>query len=90
VVNLRLTIVSQIGGWWQTAYNDPLLMPATTLPNISIVVTDPDKGAITIATSGGVLNMLDGYQYTVQMKQPTDNDAAYKTVARGFIELFNR
>ena len=90
-VDLRFTIVSQIGGWWQSVI---LTNGAMSIGNpndpIAIEITDPDKGAVTISTKGGVLNMLDGYNYTIQIKQPSDPDTAYKTIARGFIELFNR
>lgn len=90
-VDLRFTIVSQIGGWWQSVILTNGAMPIGN-PNdpIAIEITDPDKGAVTISTKGGVLNMLDGYNYTIQIKQPSEPDTAYKTIARGFIELFNR
>ena len=89
--DLRFSIVSQIGGWHYTVIlkNGALPVGADNDP-IAIAITDPDKGAVTISTKGGVLNMLDGYNYTIQMKQPAEPDTAYRTIARGFIELFNR
>lgn len=90
-VDMRFSIVSQIGGWWQSVILSNGVLPVGDVNDpIAITITDPDKGGVTISTLGGVLNMLDGYQYTIQMKQPGTPDTSYKTVARGFIELFNR
>lgn len=88
-VDVRLNIVSMIGGWHQSVV-DPGSVQFNTNANIYVTIIDADKGYITIRTDGGVLNFLDGYNYTVQMKAPTDPDSAYKTIARGFIEVFNR
>jgi hypothetical protein len=88
-VDLRFSIVSMIGGWWQSVILQGM-MQASTNQNIYITIVDPDKGRIRLQTDGGVLNFLDGYNYTVQMKAQADPDSAYKTIARGFIEVFNR
>jgi hypothetical protein len=88
-MNLRLSIVSMIGGWWQSVV-DPDTAQYNPNGNIYIDVLDVDKSHIRIRTDGGVLNFQDGYNYTVQMKAPADPDSAYKTIARGFIEVFNR
>lgn len=88
-VDLRFSIVSMIGGWWQSAVLQGMTQ-ASTNQNIYVTIVDPDKGRIRLQTDGGVLNFLDGYNYTVQMKAQADPDSAYKTIARGFIEVFNR
>jgi hypothetical protein len=89
VVALRFSLVSQIGGWWMSVVNSATPNYNPGMP-CAITITDPDKGAVTITCEGQVLNMLDGYNYTIQKKMQADPDTAYKTVARGFIELFNR
>jgi hypothetical protein len=88
-VDLRLSIVSMVGGWWQSVVLSGAV-PATTQQNIYITILDAANGRISIRTDGGVLNFLDGYNYTVQTKAILDPDSAYKTIARGFIEVFNR
>lgn len=88
-VDLRFSVVSMIGGWWQSVFN-PGSVQYNTNANIYVEVLDADKGHVRISTDGGVLNFLDGYNYTVQMKAPSDPDSAFKTIARGFIEVFNR
>jgi hypothetical protein len=87
--DLKLNIVSKAGGWWQSVVD---IDSAEYNPdgNIYIDILDAGKGHIRIRTDGGVLNILGGYNYTVQMKQPPDPDTAYKTIAKGSIEVFNR
>lgn len=87
--DLRFSVVSMIGGWWQSVIL-PGSAQASTEANIYITILDAAKGRIRLQTDGGVLNFLDGYNYTVQMKAQADPDSAYRTIARGFIEVFNR
>lgn len=87
--DLRFSIVSMIGGWWQSVFN-PGSAQYNTNANIYIQILDGSKGYVRIYTDGGVLNFLDGYNYTIQIKSPADPDSAFKTIARGFIEVFNR
>lgn len=88
-VDLRFSLVSMMGGWWQSVLS-PGSAQYNPNANIYITVVDADKGYIRIQTDGEVLNFLDGYNYTVQMKMPSDPDSAFKTIARGFVEVFNR
>lgn len=88
-LDLRFSVVSMIGGWWQSVGN-PGSAQFNTNANIHVEVLDADKGRVRLTTDGGVLTFLDGYNYTLQIKAPTDPDFAFKTIARGFIEVFNR
>jgi hypothetical protein len=88
-LDLRFSLVSMIGGWWQSVLS-PGSVQYNPNSNIYITVLDADKGYVRIHTDGGVLNFLDGYNYTIQSKVPSDPDTEYKTIARGFVEVFNR
>lgn len=87
--DLRLNITSVIGGWRQSV-TSPGSPTHNADSSVSIKILDADKGYIQIKIDGEVLNLLDGYNYVVQMKQPVDPESAFKTIARGFIEVFNQ
>jgi hypothetical protein len=87
--DLKFTVVSRVGGWWQST----ILYGETqefVKASIGISIINPETGRIFLRSDSGVLNFLDGYNYTVQKKGQNAPNSAYRTVARGFIEVFNR
>lgn len=86
---LRLTIMSLMGGWQQVAYSVDSPNYNAEMP-LRIEILDDENGHVQISVDADTLDMFSGYQYTIQSKPRLGDDSEFRSLARGNIEVFNR